>query len=591
MTEIFDIAGAYTELQNFITKESHEDVIKISDIILKNSPTEKEALQCKLVALVHLNKYDEGIELCKVNKLENEFSLEYSYCLHEKKMYKETIEFLNTNKKNTPQLNLCKAQSFYKLGDYKSCFDILKREAETGLNDDLIANYLAGYLLSGDQSDITYIIKQMTSWEGYFNYCLIQLNKGKFGDSMETLVQMENMNENDDYNKMKVKNLKFSLIQSIFEGFDFLKCTSLQEEYSGLLKKNSFKNMQPYFYNNFLHSKKEKENLNETLKKLENYAKNESLTIDEKFVIHINKIILLLRSNKFVEAQKEFKVIEENNLNFHSDIRFILVKCYIIAKCDKVEALEKVCEEQYKNIPEVQLILIQQLLSNLTTKTQEEFHSKLMIFVNNFKSYSVNFAFIDFFIKFYESRHLKSYLKDFISLFKNSEEIKKYVDKSNAKNIYYLLGFSLYKCYFFKEAQSFYKLILDEIDEYDIEAKLWYANCLSHFDNKQTEIIRKELDDLTIDTSEQYISSLINDVFTRSKKEKGVKNDQIEKKKKRKNKKKILPKNFDSKTPMPDAERWVPRMQRKKYKNATKNKKNYQGATTDNSTTVNTFKK
>ena len=101
MTEIFDIAGAYTELQNFITKESHEDVIKISDIILKNSPTEKEALQCKLVALVHLNKYDEGIELCKVNKLENEFSLEYSYCLHEKKMYKETIEFLNTNKKNT----------------------------------------------------------------------------------------------------------------------------------------------------------------------------------------------------------------------------------------------------------------------------------------------------------------------------------------------------------------------------------------------------------------------------------------------------------------------------------------------------------
>ena len=42
---------------------------------------------------------------------------------------------------------------------------------------------------------------------------------------------------------------------------------------------------------------------------------------------------------------------------------------------------------------------------------------------------------------------------------------------------------------------------------------------------------------------------------------------------------------------MPDPERWLPKLQRKKYKNIAKNKMAYQGATADNTTTSSVNKK
>jgi len=65
----------------------------------------------------------------------------------------------------------------------------------------------------------------------------------------------------------------------------------------------------------------------------------------------------------------------------------------------------------------------------------------------------------------------------------------------------------------------------------------------------------------------------LNEVFSKFKKN-------VDKAKKKKKKKVKYPKNFDPKKPgpMPDPERWLPRMQRKKYKNLLKNKKAAQGS-------------
>jgi hypothetical protein len=42
---------------------------------------------------------------------------------------------------------------------------------------------------------------------------------------------------------------------------------------------------------------------------------------------------------------------------------------------------------------------------------------------------------------------------------------------------------------------------------------------------------------------------------------------------------------------VPDPERWIPRLQRKKFRNVNKNKMAYQGATADNSATTSQFNK
>ena len=102
----------------------------------------------------------------------------------------------------------------------------------------------------------------------------------------------------------------------------------------------------------------------------------------------------------------------------------------------------------------------------------------------------------------------------------------------------------------------------------------------------------------------ENISGLLNEVFSMFNK-KNVNtsnnsnvNNTYNKDKKKKNKRKRnktirYPKNFDTKNPgpMPDPERWVPKFQRKKYRNIANNKLSNQGATTDNTTTVSSNKK
>jgi hypothetical protein len=93
-----------------------------------------------------------------------------------------------------------------------------------------------------------------------------------------------------------------------------------------------------------------------------------------------------------------------------------------------------------------------------------------------------------------------------------------------------------------------------------------------------------------IDLTPEHISNLLSEVFFKNKRNP---NATGEKKKTTKKKNKRFPKNYDPKKPgpMPDPERWLPKLQRKKFRNVAKNKMAYQGAVADNTTTSSQFRK
>ena len=578
----------YSNIQNSINNDDHDAVLKYSEKILLTNKNEKEAQKCKIISLINLNRFDECDQYISKNSLKNEYPEEYMYCLIEKKDYSECEKFISGLSKPTPNLDVINAQLNYKKGDYILSHKILKKNLDSNIsNEDYITNYLAVYFLSNSNENIDLLLKYINSWEAYFNYCLILLNQGKFGESMETLLQMSNMKTDDDYNDLKLKNLQFSIIQTCFDGFDISKTTSLQEEYSRLLKeKEKHKSFQPYFYNNFLHSKKEKDSLNETLKKLENFLLQDHLTKDEKYVINLNRVILLLRANKFNEAVKEFSLIKENQ----NDLRYILVNCFLIIKSESYEAFEKKVENEYKQIPEVHLILLQTLLSSISIKNIDTFHLKLIAFVKNFFEFAQNFHFINFFVNFYETKHLKVQLKEFISLFSDCNKFtkgKKFgIHLELDKSLFSMLGLTFLKSGLYKEASDFLKLILRDIDPYCKETKFYLINSLAHINNDEADSLIKQMENLKVNIQDEYISELLSSAFSSQKKDKTEKVKTTKKKKKNKH-----TKVYDPNAPLPDPERWLPKNQRKKYKNLSKNKKNYQGAAADNTTTTSTFKR
>ena len=211
--------------------------------------------------------------------------------------------------------------------------------------------------------------------------------------------------------------------------------------------------------------------------------------------------------------------------------------------------------------------------------------------MKQFFDFSINPHFINFFIGCYETRHLKDYLKEFIRNYKDPLMISKILTCKNLTNkqamikkCLSILGKSFYTVGMYEESANFYSYVLENIDKYDKEAKLNLLNSLIHFDIEKSDVIRRQVDETVVDLSADHINSLLNEVFGKFKK------NQNEKNKNKKKKKKIIkyPKNFDIKKPgpMPDPERWLPKLQRKKFRNIAKNKLAYQGASADNNTTT-----
>ena len=605
MVEKLDIHQTYSEINEAIEKEDHQRILNLSEKILKADPKEKEAFQCRMISLVNLGENDQIISIIEKSNLQKEYLLEYAYALHEKKRFDDSTKVLKENETNRPDLkNRIEeliAQNFYKLGKfsnsyliYKNLINEKKKSEIDSLEEDkdLLSNFLASYIYSNSNESeyLNSLTKHLNSWESFYNYCVICLKEGNYSESVEILNKMvvDYPNLDDEFNELKLTNLILNLIKLGFEGIDLNKFSDILTKYENYFSTGKFQDLNVYFYNNYINLKKDKEALQDIIRKFDNFLKNDNLYEEEKKIILTNKMIMLLRANKINEANEIFKVLDQNPN--YSDPKIVVIYLYLVYKNEKIEKLENILSNDavLKSKPEAHLIYLQILLSNLNSTNLELIHRKMLNFVNTFYDYTLNYHFLNFFIGFYESRHLKENLKDFINNYRNINSVYESMKKKKfsdfvIKNSLTLLASSFYYCGNFEESSKFYTFILEKFDKNDRNIKIDLINSLSHVNEEKADEMRRNVDETMIDLSMENINSLLKEVFSKFKK-----NPEKMKKKTNRKKKQRLPKNFDPKNtgPMPDVERWVPRYQRKKYKNITKNKLAYQGAVADNTTSV-----
>lgn len=606
MVTKIDIPQLYADIDRAINEDDHEKVLNISEDIIKSDPKEKQAVECKIIALINLSQNDEIISFLEKNKLQKDYIIEYAYALYEKRRFEESIKFLRDNASSKPELksriDQLIAQNYYKQGLFNDSYNIYKEIVNSNSYDveedrDLISNFLASYIFSksNEKDFLKNVLKNLNSWESFYNYCIICLKEGIFDESVEILNKMisDFPELDDEFNELKLSYLILTLIQLGFEGVDLSKFTAINDKFKDYFKSGKFNELNVYFYNNFIHFKKDKETISEIIKKFDQFLKLDTLFEEEKKVILTNKMILLLRANRTNEASEVYKILEANPN--YKDPKNTIVYLYLTYKNEKLEKLENLMEtnEDIKNNPDAHLIYLQILISNWSGSTMQIFQKKLLNFVSNFHEYTINYHFLNFFIGFYEQRHQKDNLRDFLNNYKNVNNIHEVLKKKNHSDLMIkmtlrLIANSFYTCGNFEESSKILTFVNANIDSNDKEIKIDLINSLSHINVNKAEEIRRKIDETMVDVSMENVSNLLNDVFSKFKK-----NPEKEKKKNKKKNKQRFPKNFDPKNPgpKPDPERWVPKYQRKKYRNIAKNKLSYQGAAIDNTTTVSSNKK
>lgn len=591
----------FEELDDSIKKEAHEDTLALSQKILKKLPTDQDALQCKIVSLINLGKSNDLEKFISSENKKETFVLEYAYSLYGAGKYQQSIQHLEMNKKNNPQLeneiDTLLAQNYNKLGDYNKSYDIYKhillsKKEDLENEGDLLTNFLAVYALSNanDFELLKSIQKYINSWECFYNYALIFLNQKNYNECLQTMKRCkEDFNENmDDFNKTKEKFMNFFILQNLFDGFDIHKVSNLNIEYEKIIKDEKFKKNDnyPYFYNNYLYLRKDFDSCHEVVKKIDSFLTNDKFSPLEKKILLKNKINFLIRGNKIQEASDLLNKTLEDSSN-QNDIDFLLMKCFIYYKNEK-EKFDSFIQQDslLKSKISSHAFILQIMLSNLNLKTYEQFHKKILSFVNDYKEFCMNYKFISFFIGFYTSKKLLTYLKEFLDKFNNPSELYEHNHSQGVfKDLTMKIGENFFKLGDYKSTAKFCEFFLDKVNPNDKTIKILFIQCLSHEDITKCEDFRRSFDDNSIDLSYEHMNNLLNEFFTKFKRT----TDKQKKTEKKKKKKKIrYPKNFNPKEPgpEPDPERWIPRLQRKKYRNTQKNKMAYQGASADNKTTT-----
>jgi signal recognition particle subunit SRP72 len=99
MSSAEQIQALFGELERFVNQAEYEKALKICDKILHGVPDDNDALHCKLITLIRLERYSEALSMwSKSFKAENKFLFERAYCLYRSNQLPQALEVIENAK-------------------------------------------------------------------------------------------------------------------------------------------------------------------------------------------------------------------------------------------------------------------------------------------------------------------------------------------------------------------------------------------------------------------------------------------------------------------------------------------------------------
>ncbi|KAL1461321.1 hypothetical protein WDU94_013228, partial [Cyamophila willieti] len=95
--------------------------------VLHSYPDEEKALQCKIISLLQLNKFDDALQTFeKYSKISENLHFERAYCHYRLSNINKALEIINESNDNSFRMKELKAQVLYRLEDYEDCYRVYK---------------------------------------------------------------------------------------------------------------------------------------------------------------------------------------------------------------------------------------------------------------------------------------------------------------------------------------------------------------------------------------------------------------------------------------------------------------------------------
>jgi len=570
----------FSELSDLIQKGEIQHALKVCDQILKQSPNDEDALTCKIVALIQLNKIADALAVLEKNKLQ-QCQYEHAYCLYREQRFQEALKVLKScDDEDGHRVKELEAQIRYGLEEYSASAglygDILAEGDEA--SSELKTNLCAALNLAGDYKKAESLISQNQdtlhdTFEFAYNAACCSVAVDDHSSAFERLDLAEKLCretlQEDDCTEEEIQD---ELAPVLAQGAYLMqlenKVDKATEIYNTIIQqKPSDISVLAVANNNLVAIQKDMHffDLEKKLRKASSDEVQKKLTFEQRRIIAFNHCLISFYMHKEQQCRREVQELQEKYPESPMPaliLASLLLHKQKISKCE--ELLRSEIERQTSEDVQTKLSLAQVYLS------QKNFEGTIEVLST-----------ID------SIRHKPGMVSTLVSLYKQANDVPAAVKLLDESVAYWESKASQGK----KETRE-YKEVVSGAADFKLKHKL-YHDAILHF-SLLLKLDRSDLDALTglivacsevdIQQAEKHISglpklklqtvdaeALENLVIKATEKEDVVpmSNETVVKRKRKTKKKKKprYPKDYDPAAGVvPDPERWLPRRDRSYYK-------------------------
>ncbi|XP_051142581.1 uncharacterized protein LOC127259346 [Andrographis paniculata] len=322
------IEDLFTSLNRHIQRSEFDQAVKVSDQVLKTAPGDEDAIRCKVVALIKNDNIDEALSAIQEfsKKSSIDFSFFRAYCLYRKNKLDEALESLKGKEENTANM-LLQSQILYRLGKMDDCISIYQKLQKSKI-ETLEINYVAALVSAGRASEVqrvmdSFRVKPTSSFELAYNVACSLIERQMFKDAeqlllsarrigQETLME-ENLADDDIEIELAPIVVQLAYVQKILGNHE-----EAFVQYTNIIKKSLADESSLAVSICNLIALKGPKDVSDGLRKLDKLIEkgegpstfqlsgvlNLKLSQKQKEAIYVNRLLLLLHSNKLDQARE-----------------------------------------------------------------------------------------------------------------------------------------------------------------------------------------------------------------------------------------------------------------------------------------------
>lgn len=327
-----------------------------------------------MVALIKCDKIDDALAV--IRKVPNDFSYFKAYCLYRQNKLKEAMESLKGLDENSATM-LLESQILFRMGKMDASVDIY-RKLQSSKIDSLEINVVAGLVSAGKSSEVKGMmdamrVKATSSFELAYNAACSLIDEHKYTDAEQLLLSSRRIGQEtlmdeslaDDGIEIELAPIAVQLayVQQLMGN-----TKEAVQSYTGIIKRNLADEPTLAVATNNLIALKGPKDISDSLKKLDKLIEKSGgpgsfqlargldlkLSPKQKEAIYINRMLLLLHSNKLDQARELVAALPDL---CPGSVVPVLLQAAVLVKENKAGKAEEILGQFAEKFPENSRIL------------------------------------------------------------------------------------------------------------------------------------------------------------------------------------------------------------------------------------------